>query len=132
MDGSDQTASASGPLSLSIAAAPELSAARATLRRWLRSTIPDAETDEVLLAGGEALSNALEHGRLPITLHVEWVDSTLTLTVQDSGSWRSPGDPPTSNLTRGLGIPIMTALSDSLTFDTADGTVVTLSRRFTT
>lgn len=132
MDGSDQTASASGPLSLSITAARELAHARAALRGWLPTSIPVAQNDEVLLAIGEALANALEHGQTPITLRAEWVDSTLHLTVRDAGPWRGSVDPPTRDRTRGLGIPIMTALTDNLTFETTDGTTVTLSRRFMT
>jgi anti-sigma regulatory factor (Ser/Thr protein kinase) len=116
-------------LSISITAAHELVTARATLRDWLRAIIPVGQADEILLASGEALANALEHGRTPITLRLEWVDSTLHLTVRDSGSWRVSAPP--SGRTRGLGIPIMTALTDSLTFETTDGTTVTLSRRFT-
>jgi anti-sigma regulatory factor (Ser/Thr protein kinase) len=95
MDGTDQPAAAS-PLSISITAAHELADARATLRDWLRASIPVGQADEILLASGEALSNALEHGRTPITLRLEWVDNTLHLTVRDSGSWRPdpwPRDP---------------------------------------
>jgi anti-sigma regulatory factor (Ser/Thr protein kinase) len=130
MDERDQPAAASQPLSVSITAAHELADARARLRDWLRASIPVGQADEILLASGEALSNALEHGRTPITLRLEWVDNTLHLTVRDSGKWRVSADPPARGRTRGLGIPIMTALTDSLTFETTDGTTVTLSRRF--
>ena len=87
--------------------------------------------DEILLASGEAVANALEHGRTPISLNLSWTDDTLDLTVRDSGGWRVSANavrpkPPQ----RGLGIPIMTALTDSLTFETTDGTTVKLSRRF--
>ena len=131
MDGSEQNPSASGPLSISITAARGLARARTTLRRWLRASIPNENADEILLASGEALANALEHGQIPITLRAEWVDRTLHLTVRDSGSWR-PADAPSRDRSRGLGIPIMTALTDNLAFDTTNGTAVTLSRRFTT
>lgn len=133
MDGSEQTKTVPPePLSISITGAPELAAARATLRDWLRAVIPVGHADEILLASGEALANALEHGRPPVSLRLEWVDNAIRLAVRDSGSWLVSGDAPTRNNPRGLGIPIMTALSDSLTFETTDGTTVTLSRRFTT
>lgn len=133
MDRTDQNAAASSEsLSISIKAAHELAAARATLRDWLRASIPVGQADEILLASGEALANALEHGRTPISLNLEWADSTLHLAVRDSGSWRVSADPPVRGRSRGLGIPIMTALTDSLKFETTDGTTVTLSRRFTT
>ena len=131
MNGDDQHAPAPPEsLSISITAAHELTTARATLRDWLRASIPVGQADEILLASGEALANALEHGRTPVTLGLEWVDNTLHLTVRDSGSWRVSAPP--SGRTRGLGIPIMTALTDSLTFETTNGTTVRLSRRFTT
>jgi anti-sigma regulatory factor (Ser/Thr protein kinase) len=131
--GDDQNAVAPPEsLSISITGAPELAKARATLRDWLRASIPVGHADEILLASGEALANALEHGRTPITLRLEWVDTTLHLTVRDSGSWRVSANTPPSGRKRGLGIPIMTALTDSLTFETTDGTTVKLSRRFTT
>ena len=93
--GDDQNAAAPPEsLSISITAASELTTARATLRDWLRASIPVGQADEILLASGEALANALEHGRTPITLRLEWVDRTLHLTVRDSGSWRVSAPPP--------------------------------------
>lgn len=130
--GDDQNAAAPPEsLSISITAAHELATARATVRDWLRASIPVGQADEILLASGEALANALEHGRTPITLRLEWVDRTLHLTVRDSGSWRVSANTSPPGRKRGLGIPIMTALTDSLTFETTDGTTVKLSRRFT-
>ena len=131
MTGAEQSAAPSESLTISITGAHELAHVRATLRDWLRARIPIGQADEILLASGEALANALEHGRTPVTLELRWVDNTLQLAVRDSGSWRVSADAPTRR-TRGLGIPIMTALTDSLTFETTDGTTVTLSRRFKT
>jgi anti-sigma regulatory factor (Ser/Thr protein kinase) len=118
------------PLAITVAAPSELSGVRAAVRQWLRDSIADGHADEILLATGEALANALEHGTGPVTLTLEWVDDTLNLAVRDTGAW-SVGEPASRQpARRGLGIPIMTALSDSLTFETNDGTTVKLSRRF--
>ncbi len=131
MDRNDQGAVRRDPLEITVSAARDLAAARAAVRSWLRGSIPGENVDEILLASGEAVANALEHGRTPISLSLSWTDDTLDLTVRDSGGWRVSANavhpkPPR----RGLGIPIMTALTDSLTFETTDGTTVKLSRRF--
>lgn len=118
------------PLQLAFTAADELGAARTALRTWLRGAVRDEHSDEVLLASGEALTNAFEHGRAPVSLTMKWTDRTLDLTIRDAGSWAGPAartEPPGP---RGRGIPIMSALSDNLTFDTTDGTVVRFNRRF--
>lgn len=99
------------------------------MRNWLSPSLSPADMDEVLLAGGEALANAIEHGAPPITLSLEWTgELLLQLRVRDSGSWRLSGE----TASRGLGIPIMTALMDSFTVETTDGTAIQLSRQFTT
>jgi len=132
MDGTDHGSTTQRePLTITMTAASELGPARARVRSWLRGSIPDQQTDEILLASGEALANALEHGLIPITLTLEWVDNTLNLVVRDSGAWRVSADSSAvAPKRRGLGIPIMTALTDNLTFETTDGTTVKLSRRF--
>lgn len=133
MDGDDRLDAAQPePLVISILAARELAAARRTVRSWLRAAVVPEEVDEIILASGEALANALEHGQAPVTLRLEVIAGTLHLSVRDSGSWRVAADPPAHNRRRGLGIPIMTALTDSLTFETVDGTTVLLRRRFST
>ena len=131
MDGTDQRAANNGdrpaPFSLTVAAAADLSVARSEIRAWLGHVLPDRHADEVLLAGGEALANALEHGQAPVTVAMEWTeDATLTLQVRDAGRWQVPASSPT----RGRGIPIMSALMDSFTVETKDGTAVQLRRKF--
>ena len=115
-------------LELTISAPGELGRVRAEMRAWLRQRLSDVHTDEILLASGEALANSIEHGRVPVTILLHWRDNALHLDVRDSGDWRVSA----GSTSRGLGIPIMTALTDSLTFETTDGTTVTLSRRFST
>ena len=112
---------------LTISSAAELASARAQVRDWLRPRVPPTVTDEVIIALGEALDNALEHGRSPVTLGLEWSsESMLNASVRDAGAWRASSDVET----RGFGIPIMRALMDSLTVHRDGGTVVRLSRRF--
>jgi anti-sigma regulatory factor (Ser/Thr protein kinase) len=93
----------------------------------LRRHADDRRADDVLLAAGEAVDNALEHGRPPV--HVE-VSSTgrdaFTVVVHDRGRWLGSGPVPS----RGRGFPIMRALMDDVTVDTRDGTSVVLSIGF--
>lgn len=102
------------------------------MRRWLGRRLSGDRADEVLLACGEAVDNALEHGAVPIVVELHWdggdgsADPSLDVAVRDAGTWRVAAQV----VSRGLGIPIMMALMDSLTIDTTDGTAVRLSRRF--
>ena len=79
-----------------------------------------------MLACGEAVDNALEHGTPPVSVEMSWDDAVLTIVVRDSGTWRVSAQLPP----RGLGLPIMMALMDNVTVDTTDGTAIRLSRRF--
>lgn len=131
MDGTDERGAATGglpaPLSLTVKEAAELATARSAIRNWLSRALPDEHADEVLLAGGEALANALEHGQAPVMVAMEWGDdATLTLQVRDSGTWQVSASAPA----RGFGIPIMNALMDNLRMETTDGTAVELRRKF--
>jgi len=131
MDDTDERTSESStrpaPLTLAVHSAAELATVRSAMRRWLSPPLDAGAADEVLLASGEALANAIEHGEAPITVSLEWsAADVLVLRVRDSGAWRVSGD----TTSRGLGIPIMTALMDSFTVETIDGTAIQLSRRF--
>ena len=79
-----------------------------------------------MLACGEAVDNALEHGSPPVTVEMDWEDALLTIVVRDAGTWRVSAQVPP----RGLGLPIMMALMDNVSVDTTDGTAIRLSRRF--
>lgn len=118
------------PVTLTISTARDLAPARSALRSWLQGSITPAEVDEILLASGEAWANAIEHGVAPITVMLAWDDDTLRVTIRDAGVWQAPTSGRTTVHARGLGIPIMKALADSLTFETIDGTAVTFTRRF--
>jgi anti-sigma regulatory factor (Ser/Thr protein kinase) len=113
-------------LVLTVSSRADLSQRRADMRAWVRQRVGDRESDDVVLACGEAIDNGLEHGKPPVTVRLDWDDDDiLTVVVRDAGAWRvSAALPP-----RGLGLPIMMALMDNVTVDTTDGTAVRLSRR---
>lgn len=118
------------PLDVEIAAdVDELASARAALRRWLTRAGVDADqTLNVLVAAGEALANAIEHG------HRDHPDGTvrmrataradqLHVTVVDTGSWKPPHPVPASH--RGRGIALMRALMHDVTIEPgASGTTI--------
>ncbi|MFN8122955.1 MAG: SpoIIE family protein phosphatase [Thermoleophilia bacterium] len=91
----------------------QLAGLRGGLRRWLdgRGLAPGA-VDDLILAAGEACSNAVEHAyrRRPGDLHVTaWSDAgRVTVTVADRGAW----DPSPARPDRGHGLALMRALSD--------------------
>ena len=100
---------------------------RARLRAWLRPVMSDGGIDEVLLATGEAIANALEHGVPPVTMTLCWeAEGRLEVTIRDEGEWRVSSEASS----RGLGLPIMSKLMDNVEVDTVGGTSVNLSRRF--
>lgn len=115
------------PFSGTVRVGAELASVRSGIRTWLARSLSNDLMDEVLLASGEALANALEHGQPPVAITLEWVEGrTLRLRIRDSGKWHVHADAST----RGRGIPIMTTLMDSLTVETTDGTAIELTRRF--
>jgi anti-sigma regulatory factor (Ser/Thr protein kinase) len=123
----DRAPTSTQDLTVSVASGSELASMRATLRAWLRPRAGATETDEILLATGEAMANALEHGRPPVTMTLSWAEGgQLAITIHDGGSWRIAPD----GGSRGLGLPIMSTLMDDVRVDTADGTRVVLTRRF--
>lgn len=127
---SDDVTESADRLRVPISDPTEVHSARARMRRWLNHRLARDRADEVLLACGEAVDNAIEHGASPIVVELRWdgdeASQALDVTVRDPGTWRVAAE----FETRGLGIPIMMALMDSLTIDTTDGTAVRLSRRF--
>ncbi|GIF47462.1 hypothetical protein Afe04nite_20010 [Asanoa ferruginea] len=108
----------------------ELRSLRRSLTAWGdQRQVPAEDIAQLILAVGEAASNAIEHAYLDrapntITVAVHQEDGDLVATVTDAGTWRHPSAEPGS---RGRGTAIMRQLSK--VFDrttTAAGTTVQL------
>ena len=115
-----------------------LSAARRHVMRMARELALDrSDADDIVLAVGEALSNAYCHGttdgeRNLIYLGWHFADDVLTITVKDDGPGFSPFEmqPPRDGYrTRGFGMRIMRQSVDHVHFDWDDGAVVVLRKR---
>jgi len=96
---------------------------------------PEESRARMMLAGAEALVNAIEHGSRSdgvVDVRIEVTGATARFTVVDGGreGSRVPalnGDAPPPNAVRGRGLIIMRALSDSAQIKPAgDGTEVVL------
>lgn len=109
------------------AEASHLAPTRAALKGWLSQVGMDAdEILKVLIATGEALANAIEHGhRRPtdgrISLRAIALADRVHVTIVDAGSWK----PPVAAAHRGRGIALMRALMQDVTIQPrATGTTV--------
>jgi PAS domain S-box-containing protein len=119
-----------GGLHLVLPAEPgELRNLRASIREWLNERhVGPAEQDALVLATGEACSNAIEHsyrgrtaGEVKVDIE-EAPDHTLTVTVRDYGRFLSPS---LHRLDRGRGTALMRDLTIDFTRDsTPQGTTV--------
>jgi serine phosphatase RsbU (regulator of sigma subunit)/anti-sigma regulatory factor (Ser/Thr protein kinase) len=125
------------PLELKFPAhASNLAPTRKALRSWLtRARLDPDQTMNVLIAAGEAVANAIEHGHRYspegiISLGAIALVDQVHVTVTDTGSWKPPQ--PSANADRGRGITLMRGLMHDVTInpDTA-GTTVHLSARIT-
>lgn len=111
-----------------------VSSSRKALRTWLtRARVDPDQTLNVLIAAGEAVANAIEHGHRndpegTISLGAIALVDQLLVTIADTGSWKPPQ--PAANPHRGRGITLMRGLMHdvSINLDT-DGTTVHLSTR---
>jgi len=108
----------------------QLGPVRARLRQWLQSFAPGTRTaQDSLVAAGEAVANAIEHGHRAapgeIRLQASTAGNRLWLIVADSGSWLPPQPEPA--LYRGKGIMLMRAMMDNVSIDAGPtGTTVTM------
>lgn len=124
-----QTASvAVDRLDLSVPADPHvLRHIRRAFRRLAHDLGLDQERSEgLLVAVGEAVSNAIQHAYLgsggPIFLRARREGSMLVIEIEDRGRWRQSGG------RRGHGLELMRALTDGVHVDaTAAGTTVRLT-----
>ncbi len=113
-----------------------LAPTRTALRRWLtRAEVEPDQAMNVLVAAGEAVANAIEHGHRDspqgtITLAVTALVDQVQLTVTDTGSWKTPR--PEVDPHRGRGITLMRGLMQDVSIKPgAAGTTVHLSARIT-
>jgi PAS domain S-box-containing protein len=120
------------PLVIRVPAEPRvLAPLRHTLRRWLREHhATTQDVNDILVASGEACSNAIQHAYGPIEGSLEVTmtandDQEIELIVRDWGSWR-----PTSPAQGGRGLHLMLGLMDAVDVDSrSEGTVVRMRRR---
>ena len=110
---------ATEPLTMKEPAVPAaLQAIRSAARSWLTACgATRAEIQDLVLAIGEACSNAVEHaygaagGTVTLTLRIE--PPNVVAEVVDFGQWRVP-----RGMGRGRGIPVMQHVSDDVEIDT--------------
>jgi PAS domain S-box-containing protein len=125
------------PLELAFPAhTAQLRPVRARLRRWLDGCgLSTPLGQDALVAAGEAVANAIEHGHRDnpgqeIRLRAAVTANLLRLTVADTGRWLPPGPEPAPY--RGKGLSLMRAMMDNVSIDTgAAGTTVTMDVRIT-
>jgi signal transduction histidine kinase/CheY-like chemotaxis protein/anti-sigma regulatory factor (Ser/Thr protein kinase) len=107
--------------------------ARHRLRHWLTGIAldPGREAD-ILLATGEAVSNAIEHGSGGDSLRTVSVEAfvrgdTVSATISDTGRWSGDSSASQRSLRGGRGLTMINGLADHVkTVRTAHGTRITL------
>lgn len=119
-----------------LAAAPEhIATFRHELKHWLQGLpLKPAKIHDILLAAGEAVTNAIEHGSCSDATQSVLVEAaalhkgTVTVVVSDGGRWiESSNAPLTPTQHRGRGLFLMEGLADRLVIDTTDkGTRITM------
>jgi serine phosphatase RsbU (regulator of sigma subunit)/anti-sigma regulatory factor (Ser/Thr protein kinase)/transcriptional regulator with GAF, ATPase, and Fis domain len=112
--------------------AKRLADIRVRLRNWLsRAGVGAEQIHAVLVAAGEAMANAIEHGHREassgvISLRAIAGAAEVGLTITDSGSWRRPAAEPH----RGRGVKLMRALMQEVVINPeTGGTTVHLTAR---
>ncbi len=123
------------PLAKDFAAdASQLAPSRDALRSWLsQAGVEAGQIQDVLIATGEAVANAIEHGHRDrpegiVSLRATAVGDRLQVTVTDTGRWKMP--PAVADVSRGRGMILMRGLMEDLAIHTDDvGTTVRLHTR---
>lgn len=101
---------------------------RDDLRRWLEGVgVPEPDLHELLIAAGEACTNAVEHSGAvgDDAAPAAWIRVTCTpaqvsIVVGDRGRWTEPASTTPSGR-RGRGRLMMAALVDRMTTHTGEG-----------
>ncbi len=123
------------PLAMDFAAdASHLAPSRDALRSWLTQVgVEPEQIQDVLIATGEAVANAIEHGHCDrregtVSLRAAAVVDRLQVTVRDTGRWKTPRE--VADIRRGRGMGLMRRLMDGFTIHTDDvGTTVHMYSR---
>jgi signal transduction histidine kinase/CheY-like chemotaxis protein len=106
---------------------------RHALHRWLAGIGVDPRRQaDILLATGEAVTNAIEHGsggdpRKTVSIEAFVRGDTVAATVSDTGRWSGDSSASLRSLQRGRGLTMINGLADHVkTARTAQGTRITL------
>jgi signal transduction histidine kinase/CheY-like chemotaxis protein len=111
----------SGPHSFTIvvpAGELEVPVVRDRLHEWLTAVAVDSSrAQDILLAAGEAVTNGIEHGshcdpRRTVSLEAFICDTTIAITVADSGRWSGDSSASLRSYRRGRGLTLMSGLAD--------------------
>ena len=115
------------------AASAQIPVARDRLRHWLKSMdVARGRELDILLATGEAVTNAIEHGsqsepRKTVSVEAFVRQQTIAVTVSDTGRWVGDSSASLRSRRRGRGLTLMGGLADQVeTLRTPAGTRVTL------
>ncbi|MBG6066049.1 ATP-binding protein [Micromonospora ureilytica] len=113
---------------------PSAPTSAAAMRRDVRGALGDLDVDpdvleDLLLAGSEAMNNAVEHAQRPsrpeVRVRVQMGGDLIRISVRDFGTWRDRRPA----MDRGRGALLMNAYGDVRLVSTAEGTTVTIERR---
>lgn len=128
------------PLEMTFAAdANQLAPSRVALRGWLNQAgVEPDQIQDVLIAAGEAVANAIEHGHREqpmgaaglVSLQATALVDRLRVTVADNGTWKTPRTD--STVSRGRGLTLIQGVMDDFTIHSGDtGTTVHMYARIT-